>query len=107
MHNHGHEEKVEEEEGCEEVIRIPFDTCENPKWGSAKAAGRKSGRFTFGWGFVFRLSRSLNLPMSFLNPPKWQPSRRKLSSGIQRAIYTQEQCFRAARRGKFSETRIT
>ena len=32
MHNHGHEEKVEEEEGCEEVIRIPFDTCENPKW---------------------------------------------------------------------------
>ena len=56
MQNHGHEEKVKEEEGCEEVIRIPFDTCENPNWCSAKAAGRKSGRFTFGWGFLGALA---------------------------------------------------
>jgi len=54
MHNHGHEEKVEEEEGCEEVIRIPFDTCENPKWCSAKAAGRKSGRFALSWLMALR-----------------------------------------------------
>ena len=50
MHNHGHEEKVEEEEGCEEVIRISFDISATPLWCFAKAAGQKSGRFAFGRG---------------------------------------------------------
>ena len=50
MPNHGDEEEVEEEEGCEEVIRISFDISATPLWCFAKAAGQKSGRFAFGRG---------------------------------------------------------